>query len=175
MSEDVSEIGAERVEQETELLQFQIPDLEAGARLDAYLAAKISERSRSSIQRLIEDGDVLVNDRAAKSSYKLRAGDRVEVELAPPPPTSFTPENIPLDIVYEDDAIVVVSKPAAMIVHPAAGVHSGTLANALAFRLRNADFGFRIEEEALSNPKSAFRIPQLARFGIVHRLDKDTS
>ncbi|OLE55980.1 MAG: hypothetical protein AUG51_00750 [Acidobacteria bacterium 13_1_20CM_3_53_8] len=156
------------------MLQFRIPDLEAGARLDAYLAAKISERSRSSIQRLIEDGDVLVNDRAAKSSYKLRAGDRVEVELAPPPPTSFTPENIPLDIVYEDDAIVVINKPAGMIVHPAAGVHSGTLANALAFRFRNTDFRLRNEND-FSNPHSAFRNPQSIRPGIVHRLDKDTS
>ena len=177
MSEDASEIGMGATEQETELLQFRIPDLEAGARLDAYLAAKISERSRSSIQRLIEDGDVLVNDRAAKSSYKLRAGDRVEVELAPPPPTSFTPENIPLDIVYEDDAIVVVNKPAGMVVHPAAGVHSGTLANALAFRLRNADVpiaecgmrnaDLRKHGGSIRNPKSAFRNRKASAFANV--------
>src|SRR5437868_15308901 len=114
MSEDASEIGTGATEQETELLQFRIPDLEAGARLDAYLAAKISERSRSSIQRLIEDGDVFVNGRAAKSSYKLRESDLIEVELTPPPSTSFTPENSPLEMIYEDDAIVVVNKPAGM-------------------------------------------------------------
>lgn len=165
MSEDFSE--NERAEQETELLQFYVPEEEAGARLDTYLAAKISARSRSAIQRLIEDGDVLVNDRAAKSSYRLRAGDRLEVELVAPSSTSFTPEDISLDIVYEDEAIAVINKPAGMVVHPAAGVYSGTLANALAFRFQN--------EEALLNPQSAIRNPQSVRPGIVHRLDRDTS
>ncbi|HMF57594.1 MAG TPA: RluA family pseudouridine synthase [Pyrinomonadaceae bacterium] len=158
MSEDSSGIWTETTEQEAETLQFQISAWEAGARLDAYLAAKISERSRSALQRLIEDGDVSVNNRAQKSSYKLRAGDMVEVELATIPYTSFTPENIPLEIVYEDDAIVVVNKPAGMVVHPAAGVRSGTLANALAFHFQH-----------LSQAAGA------ARPGIVHRLDKDTS
>jgi 23S rRNA pseudouridine1911/1915/1917 synthase len=107
---------------------------------------------------LIEDGDVLVDQRAVKSSYKLRAGDSVEVELTPPPSSEFTPENIPLEIVYEDDDLLAVNKPAGLVVHPAAGVPSGTLANALAYHFQ------KLSTRAGS-----------ARPGIVHRLDRDTS
>jgi len=101
---------------------------------------------------------VLVNGHAAKSSYKLHLNDEIEVELTPPPSTSFAPENIPLDVVYEDAELIVVNKPAGIVVHPAAGVMSGTLANALAFHFQQ-----------LSNTGGAVRP------GIVHRLDKGTS
>ena len=137
---------------------FQVADTEAGARLDAYLAARIEGWSRARLQRLIEDGDVLVGGRAAKSSYKLRAGDEIEVELTPPPTSRFEPEDIAIEILHEDDELVVVNKPAGLVVHPAAGVPSGTLANALAFHFQ--------------------RLPTRSgavRPGIVHRLDKDTS
>jgi 23S rRNA pseudouridine1911/1915/1917 synthase len=145
-------------EQEVPTLSFHVMDEDAGARLDAYLAARIEGWSRARLQRLIEDGDVLVGGRLAKSSYKLRAGDEIEVELTPPPSTNFTPENIPLEIVYEDDDLVVVNKPAGLVVHPAAGIHGGTLANALAFH-----FGQLSQHAGPVRP------------GIVHRLDKDTS
>lgn len=148
----------EAPEQEQESVMLQATEAEAGTRLDAYLAAQIQGWSRARIQRLIEDGDVLVNTRLQKSSYKLRAGDHLEVELTEPPATNFTPEHIPLDIVYEDDDLVVVNKPAGMVVHPGAGVSSGTLANALAFHFQHL-------------PQRAGAI----RPGIVHRLDKDTS
>lgn len=141
-----------------ETIELRVDESEAGARLDAYLAARIADWSRARIQRLIEDGDVLVKGRAAKSSYKLRAGDVVEVELTEPTLISFAPEAIPLDIIYEDEELVVVNKPAGLVVHPGAGVASGTLANALAYHF-----------EQLSQRAGA------RRPGIVHRLDKDTS
>lgn len=142
---------------DTSVLSFQVNENDAGARLDAYLAAQIDGWSRARLQRLIELGDVLVNSKLAKASYKVSAGDEVEVELTPAPASNFTPENIPLEIVYEDDHLVVVNKPAGLVVHPAAGVHSGTLANALAYHFQQ-----------LSHAGSI-------RPGIVHRLDKDTS
>ncbi|HYJ46269.1 MAG TPA: RluA family pseudouridine synthase, partial [Pyrinomonadaceae bacterium] len=174
--------------QETSTLAFSAAADDIGARLDSYLTARIPDWSRSRIQRLIEDGDVLVNGRTSKASYKLRLGDEVEVELNVLSTSEFTPEEIPLDVVYEDDELIVINKPAGLIVHPAAGVSSGTLANALAYRFRIADFGMRVEEEhgespsessdgkaQTKNPPSAFRNPQSVRPGIVHRLDKDTS
>ncbi|HEX8492396.1 MAG TPA: RluA family pseudouridine synthase [Pyrinomonadaceae bacterium] len=145
-------------EQESETLVFPASENEAGQRLDAYLAARINDWSRSRLQRLIEDGDVLVNGRTTKPSYKLRTNDEIEVELTAPAPTEFAPEDIPLEIIYEDDELVVVNKPAGLVVHPAAGIASGTLANALAYHFQH-----------LSERAGA------ARPGIVHRLDKDTS
>src|SRR5215218_3147885 len=137
-------------------LTFTIGPDQAGTRLDTYLASQIEGWSRARLQRLIENEDVLVNGKVAKPSYKLRDGDEIEVDLVAPPADFFTPENIPLDIVYEDETLVVVNKAAGLVVHPAAGTPSGTLANAL-----------------------AYHFPQLpgtgVRPGIVHRLDRDTS
>jgi 23S rRNA pseudouridine1911/1915/1917 synthase len=142
---------------DTRALSFQVTENDAGARLDAYLAAHIDGWSRARLQRLIESGDVLVNSKLAKASYKVAAKDEIEVELAPAPASNFTPENIPLEIVFEDDHVIVINKPAGLVVHPAAGVQSGTLANALAYHFQQ-----------LANASSI-------RPGIVHRLDKDTS
>ena len=86
-------------------------EADEGVRLDAYLAARIEGWSRARLQRLIDDQDVLVNGRSVKSSYKLRVRDEIEVELSPGPSASFAPENIPLDVVYEDEHVVVVNKP----------------------------------------------------------------
>lgn len=137
---------------------LRVPPVEAGARLDAYLASQIEGWSRARLQQLIEDEDVLVNRRPAKSSQKLHAGDEIEVELIISPAESFTPEPIPLDIVHEDSDVVVVNKPAGLVVHPAAGIQSGTLANALSYHF-----------DQLSQNAGA------TRPGIVHRLDKNTS
>jgi 23S rRNA pseudouridine1911/1915/1917 synthase len=131
---------------------------DAGQRLDAFLASHVEGWSRSRLQRLIDDGDVLVNGRVAKSSYKLRANDEIEADLATLPPSRFLPEDIPIEVVFEDDDVIVVNKRAGMVVHPAAGVASGTLANALAFHFQK-----------LSSAGGE------KRPGIVHRLDKDTS
>jgi 23S rRNA pseudouridine1911/1915/1917 synthase len=142
---------------ENETITVTVNDTEAGVRLDSYLAGHIEGWSRARLQRLIESGDVLVNTKVAKPAYKVSAGDEIEVELAPSPASEFTPENIPLNIVFEDDDLLVINKPAGLVVHPAAGINSGTLANALAFHFQQ-----------LSNSGSI-------RPGIVHRLDKDTS
>src|SRR5437764_1042185 len=174
MSENASDEAL--AEPEAEALAFDVSEEDAGARLDAFLAARVASLSRTALKRAIEDGDVLVGGRAAKPSHKLRAGERVEVELPAPPTSELTPEDIPLDIVYEDDDVVVVNKPAGMVVHPAAGVRTGTLANALAYRFRIADCGLRNDEKpAVLNPQSAIRNPKSIRPGIVHRLDRDTS
>jgi len=139
-------------------LTLLVTEEAAGERLDAFLAARIEGWSRARLQRLIEDADVLVNGRAVKPSYKIRLADEIEVELAPAPSTQFAPENIPIEVVYEDDDLIVVNKPPGMVVHPAAGITSGTLANALAFHFQR-----------LSTAGGD------ARPGIVHRLDKGTS
>src|SRR5215213_8154083 len=136
----------------------QIGPEHAGVRLDAYLASQIEGWSRARLQRLIETEDVLVNGKVSKPSYKLREQDEIEVELIAPPGASFAPENIPIEIVYEDETLVVVNKPAGLVVHPAAGTPSGTLANALAYHFQQLPGG-----------------GTGLRPGIVHRLDRDTS
>ncbi len=136
------------------MISLAVSESDAETRLDAFLAAQIDGWSRARLQRLIEDEEVLVNGKPAKASYKLRQGDEIEVELTPPPAATFTPENIPLNIVFEDDYLLVVNKPAGLVVHPAAGIHSGTLANALVFHFQQ-----------LSTRAGEIRP------GIVHRLD----
>ena len=143
---------------------FTIEDDDKGKRLDAFLAEKITDWSRSRLQKLVADGDCLVNEKESKSSYKLHAGDSVEIELTELPAKLFEPENIPLDIVFEDEFLAVINKRAGMVVHPGAGVLSGTLANAIAYH-------FKFEDEIISHLKSQIQ----NRVGIVHRLDKDTS
>jgi 23S rRNA pseudouridine1911/1915/1917 synthase len=175
-------------------LTFTVEAADAGARLDAYLAARVALVSRTRLKQIIDDGEVLVAGRAAKPSHRLKAGETVELETPAPPVSNFEPEDIPLDIIYEDDAVIVVNKPSGLVVHPAAGAPSGTLANALAYRFGIADCGLRIEagsstgdeseganqQSLISNPQSAIRnpqsrSPQSIRPGIVHRLDRDTS
>jgi 23S rRNA pseudouridine1911/1915/1917 synthase len=131
---------------------------DAGVRLDAFLAGKM-EKTRSAVQKLIEQGNVLVNGSAAAKNARLREGDQVEAEIPPPETLDVKPQNIPLDIVYEDGELLVVNKPKGMVVHPAAGNPDGTLVNALLFHCG----------ESLSG------INGVIRPGIVHRIDKDTS
>ncbi len=139
-------------------LTFSVTADEAGQRLDAFLAERIEGWSRARLQRLIDDGDVLVGGKLAKSAYKVRGNDEIEIELTAHLAEAFTPEDIPVDVVYEDDDLIVVNKPAGLVVHPAAGISQGTLANALAFHFAQ-----------LSTAGGA------SRPGIVHRLDKGTS
>ena len=159
--------------EESSTLNFTVSPEDAGKRLDALLAAKIEGWSRSRLQRVIDDGDVLVNQKESKPSYKLRENDEIEVELTDIPVDQFEPENIPLDIVFEDDLLAVIDKPAGMVVHPGAGINSGTLANAVAyhFKFDISDLKFNTpvpdEQSKIQNLKS--------KIGIVHRLDKDTS
>jgi 23S rRNA pseudouridine1911/1915/1917 synthase len=129
-----------------------------GARLDQFLHGLFADYSRSVIQRIIDDGGVEVNGKTAKASYKVRHDDRIRIR--PPEPThpAPLPEDIPLDILYEDESVAVINKPADMVVHPAKGHWSGTLVNALRFRF-----------DHLSSANGDYRP------GIVHRLDRDTS
>lgn len=154
--------------EETTSLNLTPTQDDAGKRLDAYLAENIDGWSRSRLQRLVENEDILVNDKAVKPSYKVREGDEVEIDLVEAPVARFEPENIPLDVVYEDEFLAVINKSAGMVVHPGAGVQSGTLANAIAFH-----FSLGVPALAGQPPKDA--VPTEARIGIVHRLDKDTS
>lgn len=149
---------------------FTVTADDAGKRLDAFLAEKIEGWSRSRLSKLIENGDVLVDQKPAKTSYKIHENDEVEVDLVELPTQRFEPENIPLEIVFEDEHLAVINKPAGMVVHPGAGVSSGTLANALAYH-----FGIgSIEVDTQADEQS--KIQNLkSKIGIVHRLDKDTS
>ncbi|MER3428463.1 MAG: RNA pseudouridine synthase [Pyrinomonas sp.] len=143
---------------DVEMRSFIVGEEDQGKRLDVFLAARIADWSRASIKRVIEAGEALVDGREVKPAYRLRVGERVEIELSEIRPTNLQPEQIPLDIVYEDDVLVVINKPAGLVVHPGAGVHSGTLANALAYHFAQ-----------LSTRGGPLRP------GIVHRLDRETS
>jgi len=136
-------------------LEFTV--VSPGERLDKYIAEQC-QISRSYAQKLIDDGQVSVNGRSAKPSQKLDIGDKVVANIPPPSAISLTPEDIPLKVVYEDKDLIVVDKPAGLLVHPAAGQHTGTLVNAILARC--PDLG---------------EINGSIRPGIVHRLDKDTS
>ncbi len=129
----------------------------AGTRIDKYI--EIDGITRSQIQKLIDDGNVLVNGAAVKTNYKLKAGDVISVTIPDPEYADITPEDIPLDIVYEDTSLLVVNKPQGMVVHPACGNYSGTLVNALMHHCKDDLSG----------------INGVMRPGIVHRIDKDTS
>ena len=135
-----------------------VADLE-NMRLDAYIASKKENISRTNIQRLIEEGSILVNGQKKKISYKVQIGDGIEINIPEAKETDIKAEDIPLEIVYEDSDIIVVNKPKGMVVHPANGNPDGTLVNAI----------MNICKGSLSG------IGGEIRPGIVHRLDKDTS
>lgn len=147
-TEDGIEAGLETVTAEAE---------DAGTRADVFLAAKLGV-SRSNMQKLLEDGRVKRGEKIIKANYKVRAGEMFVVDIPEPEPIEAVPENIPLDIIYEDNDVVVLNKARGMVVHPAPGNYTGTLVNALLYHCSN-----------LSGINSAIRP------GIVHRLDKDTS
>ena len=128
-----------------------------GARLDKYVSEKCPELSRTRAQKLIEDGHIRVNGQPAKSSLKLQAGDEIDIAIPPPTPSPLVPEAIPLKILYEDQDLLVVDKPAGLTVHPAPGHYSHTLVNAILAHVPDIETG------------------ETERPGIVHRLDKDTS
>jgi 23S rRNA pseudouridine1911/1915/1917 synthase len=138
--------------------KFKVTSAEKDLRLDVYLTGKDLGLSRSHNQVLIKTGQVAVNGLRKKASHKLKPGEEIVVNIPEPRKLELEPENIPLDILYEDGEIIVVNKPAGMVVHPAAGNYSGTLVSALLYHCEN-----------LSG------INGILRPGIVHRLDKETS
>lgn len=129
-----------------------------GVRVDKYVAEAVPDLSRAAAQRLIDEGRIRVNGAVVKASYRLEPGDAIAVEIPPPVEASLAPEPIPLDIVYEDSDILVVNKPAGMVVHPGFGHAGGTLVNAV-----------------LAHCPDLAGVGGKLRPGIVHRLDKDTS
>jgi len=126
-------------------------------RLDKYVSEKCPGLSRSRAQKLIDDGQITVNNRSVKASLRLQKGDQVDVTIPPPPAVTLVAETMPLKILYEDIDLMVIDKPAGLTVHPAPGHYTGTLANAILAHIPNLEAG------AVNRP------------GIVHRLDKDTS
>ena len=142
-----------------DLRTLRVPPESDGARLDVVLAAALDDVSRARLKRLIERGRVTVDDApVTHASRRVRAGARVTVSVEPPEPVAAAPEDIPLDVLYEDEHVVVVNKPAGLVVHPGAGNRSGTLVNAL-----------------LAHTPLDFPDEYAERVGLVHRLDKDTS
>lgn len=141
------------------ILKLSVPVDFEGERLDIFCSRKIADRTRSYFTKLASSGHISVDGKPAKASLKVKRGMLVEIELASPPPIEAEPEDIPLDVVYEDKRIIVINKVAGMVVHPAAGNYEGTLVNALLHY-----FG---------EQKSVDIDP--VRLGLVHRLDKDTS
>jgi 23S rRNA pseudouridine1911/1915/1917 synthase len=137
----------------------QIVVSEDGERVDRFLAQRRTDLSRSQIQRLIADGVVTANGQAVRSSYHVRAGDVLSLSVPPPPPAVAQPEAIPLAVVYEDADVLIIDKPAGLVVHPAPGHASGTVVNAV----------------LAHSPEMASMGADAERPGIVHRLDKDTS
>lgn len=131
---------------------------ESNERLDLFLVQQMPDFSRAHIQKIISSGAVQVNQKEKKANYKLRAGDQVEITLPEPQVTEIKAEKIPLDVLYEDEHIIVINKARGMVVHPASGVYTGTLVNAL-----------------LAHCTDLSGINGEIRPGIVHRLDKDTS
>lgn len=138
--------------------EYELTVEASGQRLDKYLAEEMADLSRSRIKELVQAGEVLVNGKKSKVSYNVQKGDLIQVTVLPLEPLALEAENIPLDIVYEDEDVIVVNKPQGMVVHPAAGHPSHTLVNALLYHTRD-----------LANSPEGFRP------GIVHRIDKDTS
>jgi len=129
----------------------------SGMRLDKFVSENCPELSRTQAQKLIDEGHITVNGQPAKSRLKLQAGDKIDITLSPPPTSTLIPEAIHLNIIYEDNDLLVVDKPAGLTVHPSPGHYTGTLVNAILAHVPDLE------------------VAETSRPGIVHRLDKDTS
>ncbi len=139
--------------------EIRISDTQAGIRIDKLIAELVEEISRSRIQQLLKEEHIWVNGKSVKANYKVAEGDLIEVEVPQATEPDIVAENIPLDILYEDDDILIVNKPKGMVVHPAAGHYSGTLVNAIMYHCKDCLSG----------------INGVMRPGIVHRIDMDTT
>ena len=139
--------------------EFLVEENDAGKRIDSFLAECIDDITRNAVQRLIEDSNVSINGKVPSKNYKLKTGDTITVVIPDPKLPEARPENIPIEIIYEDDDLLVVNKPKGMVVHPAPGNYEGTLVNALLYYCGDRLSG----------------INGVLRPGIIHRIDKDTS
>lgn len=156
---DFNEEWSEPEEALFEHFRFEVPKGQGLMRIDKYLQLQIPNISRNKLQNAADSGQVLVNETAVKSNYKVKPDDVIRIVLSHPPfEHKIIPEDIPLDIVYEDEALVVINKPPGLVVHPGHGNYTGTLVNALAYH-----YGNRLPLNSSERP------------GLVHRIDKDTS
>ena len=140
-------------------IEFEVLAADAGSRIDAYIALQCKEITRSLAQHMLLRGEILCNGKALSKSYKTVLGDKISVQMQEPQPVEIVPQDIPLEIIYEDNSLLVVNKPKGMVVHPAPGNPDGTLVNALLHHCKGNLSGINGE----------------IRPGIVHRIDKDTS
>lgn len=143
----------------SDIIEIIVDEKDSGIRIDKYIADSTEDLTRSYIQKLIQDGHVLVNQKTVKANYKVAAGNLIIVTLPPPVDLEVKAENIPLDIIYEDKDIIVINKGKGMVVHPAAGHYSGTLVNGLLYHCK----------DELSGINGVYRP------GIVHRIDMNTT
>ena len=141
------------------MTEFFVEEKDSGQRIDQFLASRLEEVSRSQIQKMIRDHMITVSNKPVKANYRLLLHDRIQVEFPEPEVLNVLPEDIPLDILYEDKDLLIVNKPKQMVVHPAPGHPSGTLVNAVLYHCG----------------KDLSGINGVLRPGIVHRIDKDTS
>lgn len=139
--------------------EFEVLGEQEGERLDKYLSIIYPDISRSFFQKLIKEEHVMINSRAEKANYRIKAEDMIRIFFPDATPTAIEPENIPIDILYEDEDLLIVNKPKGMVVHPSAGHYSGTLVNAVMYHCSNSLSGINGE----------------IRPGIVHRIDMDTT
>ena len=140
-------------------ITLYVSDEFAGTRLDKFISESRKEISRSHIKKLIEENQILINNKPSKPSYRIRFKDKILINLPEPEELKIKPEKIKLDVIYEDKDLIVINKPQGMITHPASGIYKGTLVNALLYHCKDSLSG----------------INGVLRPGIVHRLDKDTS
>lgn len=163
MAQELPDIDNEQeIEEMHERLSFTVDKGQEPLRIDKFIMNRIEHATRNKIQQAIENEMVLVNDKPVKSNYKIRPLDKIVVfDNRSPETTEIIPENIPLNIVYEDDHLMIINKPAGMVVHPGSGNYTGTLINGVAYYLRQQNPSLQEEE--------------LSRFGLVHRIDKNTT
>jgi len=139
-------------------IDISVPENKGKERLDTFLTREVGQVSRTQIQKLIQNGYVTIDGKTVKSRHIVQPSEKIQVHIPKPPPSDILPEKIPMDVVYEDDYLLVVNKPAGMVVHPAYGHSTGTLVNAL-----------------LAHTSCLSTVNDITRPGIVHRLDKETS
>ncbi|MCX6160488.1 MAG: RluA family pseudouridine synthase [Ignavibacteriae bacterium] len=142
--------------------RFQVPNIKEKTRIDKYITSFIENATRTKVKKAIDRGNVMVNGNCVKSNYMLKPFDEIEVDLPVPEKQEILPEDIPLEIIFEDEFLLIVNKPAGMVTHPAYKHYSGTLVNAILY--------YAIKSEGSLSNLNGFE-----RAGIVHRLDKDTS
>ena len=149
----------EDIEEQEQIIRIEVEDEYNNVRIDKYLSTVMDDLSRSYLQKLITEEKVLVEGKAVKANFKVKGGQTIEIYLPEPKETEIVPENIPINIIYEDTDIIVINKPKGLVVHPAPGHETGTLVNALLYHCRGQLSG----------------INGVLRPGIVHRIDKDTT